>query len=781
MTERERSQAQPLFRPTTVAAAALVVLVLAVFLPTLPYPFSLYDDDLQVTGNPFVRSLAPSAVAYIFSHFCITSYYPVRLLSLAIDYHFWGLDPTGYRLTNVLLHAANVLLVFWLMLRLCAARTGRADGQPPQEEHGPYGPRSALGDPPRSGIWQVIAAAVAAAIFAVHPVVVEPVVWIPGREELLMTLFALLCLHFHRSAHLATERGAPWHRIVLLHGLSATACAAAAMCNAVAACIPLIVLAYDLAIARPKRLRPIIATVAGALPLWAIAAGALVLKKIGDTQPTVTCATVDVEINLWQRAAIVFDNFRLNLETLIWPRGLALLYPREIPETFLSVGTVLGIVLGLAALAGLWFLWRRPVALFGALWFLAALGPSSQIVPHHIFRGDRFLYLPLAGLVLAAGSGLAWLVGKGKGPGPLKSLRVLGPFLFAGAIGLVAALGIATVRQTAVWQDNVGFFQYCVDLAPENAEAHNMLGKALSHRGRWSDAIAHYQKAVEIVPDYPQAHSNLGLALLRLDRYAEAERELRIVLSLTPRRSDAYDDLGLALQRQGKLAEARRCHEEALRLDDKNASAHFNLAWIMLAEGQVEEALRHLEDAIRLNPIHADAWLNRGVALMRLGRPAEAVQAILEAVRLNPASAQAYNNLAVARAAQGDYREAIAAYRQAIELAPAETRPLRNLAHILATCPDARYRDGAAAIQLAETACRLTSNRDTDALDVLAAAYAETGYFDQAVATAQRAAAIATDAGRADLAQKFLAHAALYQNRQPLREESREKKRVQDP
>jgi Flp pilus assembly protein TadD len=593
-----------------------------------------------------------------------------------------------------------------------------------------------------------------------HPVVVEPVVWIAGREELLMTFFALVCLHFHRSAHLATEGGAGRRRIVVLHALSAAACAAAAMSNVVGAAIPFIVLAYDVAIARPKGRRSIIATVAPSLPLWAISAGAIVLKQMGGDLPDILSQRVSVPINLWQRAAIVLDNFRLNLTTIVWPSGLTLLYPREIPETFLSVGTVLGIVLGLAALAGLWLLRRRPVALFGALWFLLALGPTSQIIPHHIFRGDRFLYLPLAGLVLAAGSGLAWLVGRGR-PG-----RVMA----AGAIGLVAVLGIATARQTAVWQDDLGLFQYCTALTPDNAEARNMLGKVLAHRGRWTEAATQYQMAIDLVPDYPQARSNLGLVLLRQNRFAEAERELRIVLSLTPHRSDAHDDLGLALQRQGKLAEARQCHEEALRLDPNSANVHFNLAWVLLAEGQVAEALGHLDEAIRLNPVHADAWLNRGVALARLGRQAEAVQALQKAVGLNPSSVQACNNLAVALSTQGNYREAIAAYRRAIQLAPGETKPLKNLARILATCPDERYRDGAAAIQLAAQACGLTEDRDPDAVDALAAAYAEAGKFDQAAATAQRAADIASGAGRADLAQKFLGHKALYQNRQPLRE-----------
>ena len=172
------------------AVTALTYLVCAVFWPTLFFPFVDYDVHQQVHENPYIRGLTAENLKHIFTSRCITSYYPVRTLTFAIDYQCWGLPEVGFngfQLTNGLIHLANSLLVFWLILRLF--RRAAAEELARQE---PW--------------WDSLAAAFSAGVFAIHPVVVEPVAWVAGREELLMTLGALGCIHLHLAAHRLDQR-----------------------------------------------------------------------------------------------------------------------------------------------------------------------------------------------------------------------------------------------------------------------------------------------------------------------------------------------------------------------------------------------------------------------------------------------------------------------------------------------------------------------------------------------------------------------------------------------
>jgi tetratricopeptide (TPR) repeat protein len=793
--------------PALVAAAVLAAIVLAVFLPVVSFQFTHYDDDKQILGNPYIRSLRPGNVWWIFTHFCIASYYPVRLLSFAVDHHFWGLDPTGYHLTNVLLHAANVLLVFWLLLRICAAGlpTRRADGQPPQEEHGGSGdpprsalgdpPRSARGDPPRSGIWQVIAAAVATAIFAIHPVVVEPVAWIPGREELLMTLFALLCLHFHRSAHLAMERGAGRLRIILFHALAAGACAAAAMSNVVGAAVPLIVVAYDVAVARPKGRRAVIAAAAAVLPLWAIAIAAIVIKDYADrTLPAASGVDAAVAVPWLLRPAFGLDIFRLNLTTLVWPRDLTPRYMRLADPAYLSVGTAVGLACALAMLALLWLLRRERTALLGILWFLLALAPTSQIISHHILRADRFLYLPLAGLVLAAGAGLAHLTALSRETRGVAAL----------SLAAVAALAAVTLRQVPLWKDGLTIFGHAAIVTPDNADAHRALGTALwqadrndeatpefreairldpasaaarlglGHalmtKGNVPEAIRSFEEALRLGPDDAEIRNNLGVAWLAAGNLGEAMRQWREALRLEPDNAIAWNNLGAAAYRKGDMAEAIRCFGEAIRLSPARADSHQQLGLALARQGDLPGALRAFEDAIRLRPEDPEAYWGYAMAMARLGRLDEAEKSLRKAIEVDPRFGEAYDRLGLMLVRRGNFAAAAAQFEQAIRSSPSDHRPMKHLARLLATCPEGPVRSGARAVALAEQAWRMTGSRDPDCLDTLAAAYAEAGRFDEAVAAAQKVVAAAEETHRPELIEIARKRLALYQSRMPLRE-----------
>jgi Flp pilus assembly protein TadD len=752
----------------------LTAAVMAVFMPALNFGFAHYDDDSQIIENPMAMSLAPANLRRMFTEFSITSYYPVRMLSYAIDFRIWGTDARGYHLTNVMVHMANVLLLFGLLLRLGPCIAGWPDR------------------PPSKQAWWLCTSAMATALFAVHPVVIEPVAWIPGREELLMTFFILMCLHLHHSARLAAERSAGRGQIVALHILTGAAAAMAAMCNVVGVVAALLVPAYDVAFAR---IRGVGRIVAGSALVWAVAAGAIVLKFIGEsTPPGASAADPVLAVTLADRLALVPDEFRRNLTTLVWPSDLSLLYPREVPATFFSAGPLIGIALGLVALAALWLLRRRPLPLMGLLWFLFALAPSSQVLPHQVWRADRFLYLPLAGLVLVITAGLWRLVDHGWATRAAAFL----------AVPVAAVLGIASAQYLPVWHDGVTLFTHCLAKNPGSAEVENALAFALLQEGRPGDAVPHFREAIRLQPTSPRAIGGLGKSLMELGNIPEAMRAFETAVGMNPYNAEAHNNLGVTLMDSGNLEYASREFQEALRLEPDSAPAYYNLGVIAFRRGNISEAAANFQRAVELNPVKAEPHNNLGVALLQLGDADGAMQQFETAVRLAPTLAEARSHLGVSLLRKGRVGDGLAQLQEAARLKPRSSEIRRNLAiafimagltlpavqqyqealrvnaddvealfrlaRILATTPEDGLRSGQQAVQLAKRACQLTANREPMLLDTLAAAYAETGQFDAAVQTAQRAADAAAEAGQADMAKSIREHIAQFQSGRPLRE-----------
>ncbi len=275
-----------------------------------------------------------------------------------------------------------------------------------------------------------------------------------------------------------------------------------------------------------------------------------------------------------------------------------------------------------------------------------------------------------------------------------------------------------------------------LEIDPEYPDAHNNLGIVLGEQGRLAEAIAEYRTTLKIKPDHAKARVNLGVALMKQQKYAEAMAEYRKAMQIEPDYADAYSNLGVALYEQKRVAEAIVQYRKAVELKPLYAQAHFNLANALLAQAKYDEAIAEHQQALEAKPDHAEARYNLGVILYHRGRIPEAIAQWAEMVRLQPE-----NTLALSRLARG-----------------------------LATSPEAAVRNGRKAVELAQQAAKLTGSRDPMVLDTLAAAYAETGQFAEAVQTAQQALALASSQNNAALADALRARIKLYQGGSPYRD-----------
>jgi tetratricopeptide (TPR) repeat protein len=383
---------------------------------------------------------------------------------------------------------------------------------------------------------------------------------------------------------------------------------------------------------------------------------------------------------------------------------------------------------------GLWFARRRigKGPLVAVLFFVGTLFPALgffDVYPMRFsFVADHFQYLASAG-VIALVAALAHRIAGRRGKG------TRGAAITVLALTL-ATLGTLTWRQSLIYRDAETLWRDTIHKNPDAWMAHNNLGLLLALQGKPHEAIEHYRRALQSKQDF----------------------------------TDAYNNLANALLDQGRSGEAIRCFRQALQFSPDSPFVHNNLGTALSEQGRAEEAIRHFRHAVRVNPKFAEAHHNLGVTLRKKGKLDEAIHHYHQALQAKPDHARARMSLGNALKAAGQIAEALHSFEQAARLMPDSPGPLRNQAWILATSPDVNLRQPDQAIRLAERAAELAGHENAPLLDTLAAAYAAAGQFDRAVTAAQKAAALASAAGKNQFADAIRHRLALYQQAKPYHE-----------
>ena len=282
-------------------------------------------------------------------------------------------------------------------------------------------------------------------------------------------------------------------------------------------------------------------------------------------------------------------------------------------------------------------------------------------------------------------------------------------------IAIVAALAWRAFIQTSYWRNSETLWTHALAVTPDNDVAHNNLGYLCAGRGELDKAISHFESAARIRSGKRDAHYDLGSAFVQM-----------------------------------------------------------NLADDLARTGRSDEAMVHYEEAIRLQPNYADAYYNRGSVLFAKGRTDEAIADWERTLQIQPNDADAHTGLGNALLRKGSLHEAIAQYEKALGLAPDDPHSRNNIAWVLATASDASIRDGARALGFAQEAVQLSGGREPRFLRTLAAAYAESGRFSEALAVVQQAVAIATMQEKTDVRNHLEKDLVLYRGRLPLRENTPE-------
>ncbi|MGP8198782.1 MAG: tetratricopeptide repeat protein [Limisphaerales bacterium] len=582
----------------------------------------IWDDDQYVTGNPLLTA-ADGLRRIWFSGDSPSQYFPLTYTTFYLERSLWGLNPADYHMVNLLLHAANVLLVWRVLARLRVP-----------------------------GAW------LAAAIFALHPVQVESVAWITERKNVLMGFFFLLTL-LAWLKFIDDQCKHPWRFYVLALVFYALALFAKTTACTLPTALLLILWLKEMPI-NWRRLAQI-------APFLAMGIGMGLVTVWWERHHQGTQGQF-FEMGPVERVLLASRAAWFYAGKLLWPANLTFSYPRWMISA--SDPRAYGWMLATAALGvAIWRVrgWAGRGVDVAVVYFAATLSPVLGFIMLYTFRysfvADHYQYLACIGPIALAAAGINALPGHFR-----KRKRFLEPMLCA---TLLLVLGTLTWKQCGMYANDEALWQQTIRLNPGCWMAYNWLGLDLEQRGRADEAIARFRAALRINPDGAETHNNLGQAILQKGQLDEAITHFQKSLQIQPYYKETHINLGHALVQKGRVDEAIAQYQEALKIDSHYAEAHNNLGNAFLQRGQLDEAIAHFQQALETSPDYAEAHNNLSIALRLKGRVDEAIAHCQKALEINPDFAEACYNLGVALGQKGRVDEAIAHYQKAIELARA--------------------------------------------------------------------------------------------------------------
>lgn len=565
--------------PRARISVALSSLAIIAFAPAALNRFVHLDDEMNFVQNPHFLGVGWAQFAWAWRAHLMGMYQPFGWILYSTESAVWGLNPTGYHLASIALHALNTSMFFLLaedLLKLALPGVSREN--------------------------RTFGAAFATALFAVHPLRAEVVAWVSCQPYLPSTFFSLLAVWLYVRTG---ERGA--RRSWLLAGCW-LAMAAAMLFKPIAVTLPLILPVLDV---YPLR------RLGGDRGRWfGHAVRQIWIEKLPFLGLTALFAALAVIAQRWENGSAAQAN--LSAESVarafyglvfypwktIVPTGISALYPIPL-QSSLSSPTYLACELAVIGLtAGLILLRKRwPGMLAAWLAYVVLIAPNLgffRIVM--MIASNRYSYLAtMPGFFLLAGG--------------IAAIRPLdGRFMGRAAIGLVgsaliAGLAIETWRQCRAWRDSDSL---------------------------WALSEAQFAADAKADPKSIDPRFNLAVVLLQREHTRQAIEQLRECIALDPTRANFHIMLGRIMARRGSVDEAIAAFSDGARLNPRDAESRCELGSLLAARGDLDRAAAYLQEANRLEPGHAEWQQRLGIVEYRRGSLDAASAALTEAVRLNP-------------------------------------------------------------------------------------------------------------------------------------------------
>ncbi len=529
----------------------LAVITLAVYWQVGDHEFLNYDDNVYITENSHVANgLTGPSLIWAFTSVHASNWHPITWLSHMADVQFYGVNPRGHHLTNVVIHIISTVLLLLLFFRST------------------------------SSLWQ---SCFVAALFALHPLHVESVAWAAERKDVLSAFFWFLTLLLYVE-YVERKKSS-------LYLLSLLSFVLGLMSKPMLVTVPVVMLLLDF---WPlNRLRPI----------WQprlSAGGSALIPILKEKTPFFATSLFSVAVTIYAQhrgdAIRSFDEIScvLRIENAVtaylnyiakafWPRDLAVFYPypTSVPLWHFLCSLLALLLITVAAIL---FRRRHPYLPVGWFWFLITLLPVIGIIQvGNQSMADRYSYIPLTGLFIMA----AWGV-----PVLTKELRYRQGILAILGGAAIIAFSALTWHQLGYWRDSITLFRHAIQVTSNNDIAHNNLGGALAMKGDLDAAIKEFQEALTIDPSYFEVHDHLGLALAKKGDLDAAINEYQKALAVSPNWVEAHNHLGVAFAKKGDLDAAISQFQITLTINPDFYDAKNNLGLALTLKRMHDDALK---------------------------------------------------------------------------------------------------------------------------------------------------------------------------------------------
>jgi tetratricopeptide (TPR) repeat protein len=623
-------------------------MTIVAYWPAIQHGGFIWDDNDYVTENKTLRD-ADGLKDIWMSPKATPQYYPLVHTGFWIEYQLWGLDPTGYHVTNVLLHALAALIL-WRLLRWLAV----------------------------PGAW------LAAALFALHPVHVESVAWITERKNVLSAVFylgaALVYLKWVDAKAAGQRR--PW---MYVGAFLLFVCALLSKTVTTSLPAALLLVAWWRegrvgCLEKPGE-SPIRRWLAGhILPLvpFFVIGLAFSFITIWLEKHHVGAKGVEWDLSFIDRCLIAGRALWFYIGKLLWPAGLCFSYPRwEI-----NAGVWWQYLYPLAYALVLVLLWAGRKRLgrgpFVAMLFFAgslfpALGFIDVYPMRYSFVADHFAYLANITILVMVAAGLTrcyerFFSGNTKLPALQGSIWRLAMYSLSAI--LLTAMIVASAKQCRIYQNLETLWLDTIAKNPVSWMAYNNLGQLYLHENRHEEAVPLFEKSILHNPGDPSALNNLGVVLGRLGRDDEAKQRYQQAIAAAPLDAQAYHNLGVAMVKEGRMEEAIGLYRKALEIDPELPATHVNLGTTLGQLGRKEEAIKEFKKAVAIDPETGTFRQSHADALMAAGRVREAADEYRIALSLDPSLATAHYQLGMIAMADQLLPAALQHFRDALDAAP---------------------------------------------------------------------------------------------------------------
>ena len=617
-------------KPIPFIAVLLILITVAAYENVRDHEFINFDDDIYITDNQIVKEgLTLKGISWALGFNKSGYWQPLTWLSHMLDCELYGLNPGRHHLTNLMIHLANTLLLFWTLYRM----TGR-----------------------------VCRSALVAVFFAVHPLNVDSVAWVAERKNLLSTFFwTLSLLSYNRYAENPKPDRYMLTLILFALGL---------MVKPMLVTLPFVLLLLDFwplkrlkfgqrqefgleepqVRATEKQHTVVSKLFIEKIPFFALSLGSVWLS-ISSTQHINNMIAADT-VPMTLRISNALVSYVGYMGKMIWPLELAIYYPYPESIPLWQVAGA-GVLLTAATVLFVFLINRKSYLAVGWLWYLGTLVPVIGIVQGGLWpeMADRWAYVPLIGLFVM----IAWGV-----PDALQKWQFAKPVMTVMAIGIIGSLLIVTQTQLQHWKNSKTLFEQTLKVTSDNTVAHNNLGNALLEEGKPEEALDHFMAALRIEPRHAGAQNNMGNVLMKLGRVDEATDHYLESIKIDPLKAKTHNNLAIALNEQKRIEESILHLREALQLKPNYADAYNNLGAVYRKKGKIQNAAKCYLEAIRLKPDFAEAYNNLGLLLWHEGKLKDAIYYFRKAINKNPDYKAARDNLKRAWTDRDIFNEAVA-------------------------------------------------------------------------------------------------------------------------